>query len=289
MTDSPARTYAERLAAASPVAAAALALGGLAEPSDRKAQIVQLGDRAGLVLVHSPDDFDPHFARPDSGTAVCAQQVYRVLNAEQAARVSVLCTACERAAEAIGRARIDEMRQAANEASARVRTDPNPDDPEWQAALERLTVTLAFLSKHDPVTSEAINSAAQKIADELAPAKPTEGDVLIAELAKLGRRAYLGGEGGVSYLIMAVDPDAPDDPTFPYGHPHVLMYAGEQADRRASQHREPWSAHLHGADGDYVATIGANFSGRLDAAADAARCAREVDQWLRAFHGTPAA
>ncbi|MFJ6014502.1 hypothetical protein [Streptomyces sp. NPDC092952] len=285
MTDSPARTYVERLASSSPLAAAALAVGAMAEPSVRKAEIAQLAERSGLVLAHSPNDFDPHFARPDSRTAVCAQQVYRVLNPEQAARVSLLCAACERAAEAIARDRIHQMRLAATEAGARVCTNPSPTDPEWQDALERLTGALDFLAAYDPVASEVINSAAQEIADELVLVEPTEGDVLIAELAELGRHAHLVGEGGVSFLILAVDLDAPNEPTFPYGRPHVLLYAGEQADRPASQHREPWSAHLHGADGEYVATINPSFTGGLNAADDAARVAREVDQWLRAFCG----
>ncbi|MEU2487086.1 hypothetical protein ABZ593_21065 [Streptomyces sp. NPDC012617] len=172
MTDRPARTYAERLASSSPLAAAALAVGDLAEPSDRKEQIAQLAERAGLVLVHSPDDFDPHFARPGSGTAVCAQQVYRVLNPEQASRVSLLCAACERAAETIGRDRMREMRQAAIEAGARVRTDPNPMDPEWSAALNRLTVAVNFLMEHDPVYAAATNQAAARLADELKAAEP---------------------------------------------------------------------------------------------------------------------
>ncbi|MFD4315029.1 hypothetical protein [Streptomyces sp. NPDC058548] len=218
MTDHPALSHTNTLWADTPLTRAALALGDVSQPSDRNAEIIRLGERAGLLLVHGGDDFDPHFADPDSSTTRCGQDVTRWLNDELTARISVLCGACEKAAT-----------------------------------------------------------------------EPTEGDLLIAELAKVGRRAYVGGEGGVSYLIMAAAPDAPDDPTFPYDHPHVLMYAGEQADRPASEHVEPWSAHLHGADGDYVATIGANFSSHLDADADAARLAREVTDWLNAFHGTDAA
>ncbi|MDQ0847771.1 hypothetical protein [Streptomyces sp. V1I6] len=113
----------------------------------------------------------------------------------------------------------------------------------------------------------------------------TEGDLLRAELAALGRHAFLGGEGGMSYLIMAVEPTTQGDETAAYGVPHILMYAGEQADRPATAHREPWSAHLHGATGDYVATIFDGSPTPLDAAADAALCARHVTAWLQSYLG----
>ncbi|MFG2298415.1 hypothetical protein [Streptomyces sp. NPDC048603] len=110
--------------------------------------------------------------------------------------------------------------------------------------------------------------------------EPTEGDLLRAELAALGRHAFPGEEGGVTFLIMAADPDAPDDEGSVYGVLHVLMYAGERADRPAADHRESWSAHLHDADGTYLATLVGSSPTPLDAAADAARCAREVTERL---------
>ncbi|MEU4499223.1 hypothetical protein AB0F96_38695 [Streptomyces sp. NPDC023998] len=116
-------------------------------------------------------------------------------------------------------------------------------------------------------------------------ALPTEGDLLRTELAALGLHAFLSGDRGVTYLITAVDPATPDDETAAYGVQHVLMYAGEQADRPATEHREPWSAHLQGADGDYVATIFDGSPTPLDAADDAALCAREVTAWLRNYLG----
>ncbi|MCX5078742.1 hypothetical protein OHA84_38060 (plasmid) [Streptomyces sp. NBC_00513] len=119
--------------------------------------------------------------------------------------------------------------------------------------------------------------------------EPTEGDLLLAELAARGRHAFPGGEGGVSFLIMAIDPGAPDDEDAAYGVPHVLMYAGEQADRPASQHSEPWSAHLHAADGTYLDTLVDGSPEPLDAAADAARCAHEVTAQLRRSNIPPTA
>ncbi|MGW7312301.1 hypothetical protein [Streptomyces sp. NPDC054865] len=104
----------------------------------------------------------------------------------------------------------------------------------------------------------------------------TEGDLLLAELAALGRRAFPGEEGGMTFLIMASDPVAPHDEDAAYGVEHVLMYAGERADRPAADHNEPWSAHLHAADGTYLTTLVDGSPTPLDAAADAARCARQV-------------
>ncbi|MGW0653256.1 hypothetical protein ACWD4T_31435 [Streptomyces umbrinus] len=108
----------------------------------------------------------------------------------------------------------------------------------------------------------------------------TEGDLVIAELARRGRHAYLGGDRGVTFLIMTADPDAPDDERTAYTTPHFLMYAGEQADRPAEEHNEPWSAHLHDAEGDYVDTIFEGSGTPLDAETDAALFATQVCDWI---------
>ncbi|WP_030723054.1 hypothetical protein [Streptomyces sp. NRRL F-2580] len=105
---------------------------------------------------------------------------------------------------------------------------------------------------------------------------PTEGDLLRAELAVRGRHAFPGTEGGMTFLITAADPGAPDDEDAAYGVLHVLMYAGERADRPAPDHRESWSAHLHAADGTYLETLVDGSLTPLGAAADAARCGRQV-------------
>lgn len=108
----------------------------------------------------------------------------------------------------------------------------------------------------------------------------TEGDLLIAELARRGRRAYLGGDRGVTFLIMTADPDAPDDEGSAYTTAHLLMYAGEHADRPAAEHTEPWSAHLHDAEGNYVDTLFAGVGTPLDAETDTALFATQVCDWL---------
>jgi hypothetical protein len=107
----------------------------------------------------------------------------------------------------------------------------------------------------------------------------TEGDLLIAELTRRGRRAYLGGDRGVTFLIMTADPDAPNDEGSAYTTARVLMYAGERADRPAAEHNEPWSAHLHDAEGNYVDTL-FEGSGTLDAETDAALFATQVCDWM---------
>ncbi|MFJ7592506.1 hypothetical protein ACIQZO_35075 [Streptomyces sp. NPDC097617] len=98
MSDNTPRTYVERLASSSPLAAAAFALNRLGSGSERNVEILALRDRAGLVAVHTTEDFDPHFAEPDADSAICGLAVYRVLNAEQFGRISVLCRNCESAA-----------------------------------------------------------------------------------------------------------------------------------------------------------------------------------------------
>ncbi|MEU4360036.1 hypothetical protein [Streptomyces virginiae] len=67
--------------------------------------------------------------------------------------------------------------------------------------------------------------------------------------------------------------------------PYLLIYAGERADRPATKHDERWSAHLHGADGEYVATTLDGSPTPLDATADAALCARAVTAWLHDYLG----
>ncbi|MEU7092975.1 hypothetical protein [Kitasatospora aureofaciens] len=117
------------------------------------------------------------------------------------------------------------------------------------------------------------------------PAEPTEGDLVIEALCTRGRRTWKDGEGGVTHLVVALDA-AIDDHGEALSRPHILIYAGEQADRPASEHEELWSAHLHGADGYYVTEISSHMRGRLNAADDAERIAREVDAWIGAFLGT---
>jgi hypothetical protein len=108
----------------------------------------------------------------------------------------------------------------------------------------------------------------------------TEGDLLIAELARRGRRAYLGRDRGVTFLIMTADSDAPDDEGSAYTTAHLLMYAGEQADRPAAEHTEPWSAHLHDAEGNYVTSLFEGVGTPLDAETDTTLFATQVCDWL---------
>lgn len=59
------------------------------------------------------------------------------------------------------------MRVQANDAATRVRTDPDPTDPEWCAALDSLSAALDYLAIHDPVYSEALHAGeARRFAEE---------------------------------------------------------------------------------------------------------------------------
>ncbi|MFE0765403.1 hypothetical protein [Streptomyces smyrnaeus] len=105
MTETTPQSYAEKLAASSPLAAAAFAVGTAAEPGDRNVEIAELAGRAGLQLVHSREDFDPHYADPAAVITLCGQGIERVLDQKRKARVSVLCNVCETAAREIVAAR----------------------------------------------------------------------------------------------------------------------------------------------------------------------------------------
>ncbi|WP_019548591.1 hypothetical protein [Streptomyces sulphureus] len=104
MTETTAQSYAEKLAAASPPAAAAFAVGTAAEPGERHAEIADLAQRAEAQLVHAPEEFRPHYALL-ANTTLCGLGIDRWLTSEQAARVSVLCKACETAAQDIAASR----------------------------------------------------------------------------------------------------------------------------------------------------------------------------------------
>ncbi|MEC3995196.1 hypothetical protein VSR01_17305 [Actinacidiphila sp. DG2A-62] len=54
---------------------------------------------------------------------------------------------------------VNDMLQAANEASTRVASDPDPEDPQWRAALARLTAAIEFLRKHCPGYAAAVEAA----------------------------------------------------------------------------------------------------------------------------------
>ncbi|WP_167455550.1 hypothetical protein [Streptomyces tirandamycinicus] len=93
------------------------------------------------------------------------------------------------------------------------------------------------------------------VPDDLA-APPTEGDALRAALDVYGMTARKDSEGGVTWLVVQVDPE--DEP---YGGPHFRISSGGHADRPASAHDELWGASLYDADGAYVTTLDAAPAG----------------------------
>ncbi|MEU0857457.1 hypothetical protein ABZ352_18740 [Streptomyces griseofuscus] len=110
---------------------------------------------------------------------------------------------------------------------------------------------------------------------DLAPPH-TEGDVLRAALAAYGFPAYADGEGGISWLAVPLNPHSSEADT--YEDPHFRIASREDADRPASAHDEPWSAGLHGADGDFLTLLDAVPPG-TSLAEDCAHIARAVAEY----------
>ncbi|MFE1270591.1 hypothetical protein [Streptomyces sp. NPDC058758] len=105
---------------------------------------------------------------------------------------------------------------------------------------------------------------------------PNEGDVLDAALSAYGLRSHPDDFDGVTFRVMAADPAITDDVS---SRPHLLMYAGELANRPVREHTEPWSVHLHDETGEYVEQIYA-APAELGCAEQSAACARAVAAWM---------
>ncbi|MFE9137887.1 hypothetical protein [Streptomyces sp. NPDC007355] len=105
---------------------------------------------------------------------------------------------------------------------------------------------------------------------------PTEGDVLDAALNVYRLQSYPDDFDGVTFRAMAADPAGTDD--F-YSRPHLLLYAGELANRPAREHTEPWSVHLHDETGEYVEQVYA-APAEMGCAEQSAACARAVAAWM---------
>lgn len=195
MAESNDRTYAEHLAAASPLAGAALLFGDLVEDVDARRDAIPVhrfattldakaaADRDeiadGDVVVVEPEGVVgfliiayscalteergalPYLTKPGRDY-MNGQYVNSVVVAEREARALGFLLRDEDAQD-----RIRSMRHLANTSAERLRTDPDPQNPEWEAALARLTVALDYLSQNDPMTAEAISAGAAEAADRL--------------------------------------------------------------------------------------------------------------------------
>lgn len=193
MTDSPARAYAERLAVASPLAAAALVFGDLVEEADRRRAEIRVHrfdsteDVRAAANRDEIGDGDVFVVEPERVTGflvvtlpvAITEERGSVLHLNRPAREYAAgewvdsVVVAERESRALGfllrdedpEERIRSMLHLANETGDRVRTNPDPTDPEWKAALARLTVALKYLGEHDPATADAINAEALRLAD----------------------------------------------------------------------------------------------------------------------------
>jgi hypothetical protein len=127
--------------------------------------IVRNGGDLDLPEDEAPGDEDqaPMFRRGDR--IVCADGVTRTVETMappvtgEPARV-VVEGGAEWIAENCRRANRDDVLDAhrrCNAAGVRVRTNPNPDDPEWRTALAELSDALAFLRQADPTVRVALD------------------------------------------------------------------------------------------------------------------------------------
>ncbi|MEU7323363.1 hypothetical protein ABZ682_22850 [Streptomyces griseoviridis] len=154
------------------------------DPGDRNAEINRLANEAGVVLVHACADFDPHFAVADDPTTMCELDIDRLLTGKQKAQISVLCRACEKTGQMRAEIRkttatrdtLLAMRLKSSTAAARVRTNPDPTDPEWQTALADLTSTIDWLRERDEVYRLGIEIAEAQLAAGVMPWAPLQAD-----------------------------------------------------------------------------------------------------------------
>ncbi|WP_228980200.1 hypothetical protein [Streptomyces sp. DH12] len=188
MTDNPS-SYAET----SPLAAAALAFGDLVADTDsRRAAIPvhhfettqaarEAADRdeiadgdvividaeqvVGFLVIAFPTALTeergtfPHLTKPGRDY-MSGEYMDSVVVAEREARARGFLLRDEDAQD-----RIRSMRHLATASAERVRTDPDPENPEWKTALDRLTTALTYLREHDPVTAGAIEAGDAEAAE----------------------------------------------------------------------------------------------------------------------------
>ncbi|MFF2940224.1 hypothetical protein ACFVSQ_10315 [Streptomyces niveus] len=191
MTDNPTGPYAET----SPLAAAALAFGNLvAETDSRRAAIrvhhfettqdareaayrdeiadgevivVDAEQVVGFLVVALPAALTeergtfPHLTKPGRDY-MDGDYMDSLVVAEREARARGFLLRDEDAQD-----RIRSMRHLATASAERVRTNPDPKNPEWKTALDRLTTAQAYLSEHDPLTASSIEAGEAEAAEIL--------------------------------------------------------------------------------------------------------------------------
>ncbi|MEU1824226.1 hypothetical protein ABZ502_17585 [Streptomyces abikoensis] len=84
-------------------------------------------------------------------------------------------------------------------------------------------------------------------------AGPSEGDVLRAALTACAIPSYKANDGGTSCVLVPINRTANE------GDAHtgvkLLISSGEDAERPAEAHDEPWSAHLYGPENDFIDSV----------------------------------
>ncbi|MGW6391164.1 hypothetical protein ACWFR1_11805 [Streptomyces sp. NPDC055103] len=190
MTDNPS-SYAET----SPLASAALAFGNLVEETDSRRAAIQVHHFETTQAAREATDRD-ELADGDV-IVVDAEQVVGFLVVVTPAALTEergtfahltksgrdymegeytdSVVVAEREARARGfllrdeddQDRIRSMRQLRDASATRISTNPDPQNEEWQTALDRLTVAQTYLNEHDPGAKEALDAAARRIAEDL--------------------------------------------------------------------------------------------------------------------------
>ncbi|MFJ8146960.1 hypothetical protein ACIQ6R_18060 [Streptomyces sp. NPDC096048] len=113
---------------------------GLAEKYDTGETFVGFEGRVFRVM---------HYRATDRGRAVAAALAVEQADTQRAART----------AEARERAEAQAARERSHRAAERVRTNPDPTDPEWRAALTELSAALDHEREVNPIAREAIDAA----------------------------------------------------------------------------------------------------------------------------------
>ncbi|WP_434593344.1 hypothetical protein [Streptomyces sp. A5-4] len=185
MTDSPDPTYAERLTSSSPLAGAALAFGDLVEDVDQRRAAIRVHrfdsteDAKAAAGRDELSDGDVIVVESERVTGFMVVVLPAAVTEERGALYRLSSPAHDYAggsyidsavvAEREGRAlgfllhdetpqeRIRSMHKLMNDSGARVRTNPDPTNPEWKAALDRLTIAHNYLKEHDAAYAEVVN------------------------------------------------------------------------------------------------------------------------------------
>jgi hypothetical protein len=141
----------------------------------------------------------------------------------------------------------------------------------------RAAFITAGLAAGPDATGTELGAMYREAAQAAADGGPTEGDKLRAALAAFGLPSFHAEDGGVSYVLVAVD--RADTEAAAHTGTKVLLHSGEDAARPADQHDEPWTASLYAGDGTYLDELFSAAAG-LPLAQECAATALSLACWI---------